>query len=38
MTRKCLDNGAKFRKIVETKRIFKFLMVVLNKSLGEVRG
>jgi len=34
---KCPEDGAKYRGIVETKRVFKFLMG-LNKSLDEVRG
>ena len=34
---KCPDDSARFRKIIETKRVFKFLMG-LNKSLDEVRG
>ena len=34
---KCPEDGAKFRKIVETKRVFKFLMG-LDKSLDEVRS
>lgn len=34
---KCPDDSTYFKKIVETKRIFKFLMG-LDKSLDEVRG
>ena len=34
---KCPTDEAKFRKIVETKRVFKFLLG-LNQSLDEVRG
>ncbi|XP_073057369.1 uncharacterized protein [Primulina eburnea] len=34
---KCADDSAFFRQIIETKRIFKFLMG-LNKTLDDVRG
>ena len=34
---KCPEDNALYRKIVEQKRVFKFLMV-LNKDLDDVRG